>query len=175
MFKRIAIITAGIIAVFLLVAALLPASYTVERNIRINQTPEVIYAQVADFNNFLLWNPWSSTDPDAKNEISGTSQQPGHKWAWSGTEVGKGYLTLTEVQPHTRILMELGFTEPWVSKAKETWTFEAAAGQTLVTWRDEGELSYPFARYFGLLMDNMLGKDFEKGLNNLKKRCETSN
>lgn len=31
----------------------------------------------------------------------------------------------------------------------------------------------PIAKYFGLLMDKLIGADFERGLNNLKTVCET--
>ena len=36
----------------------------------------------------------------------------------------------------------------------------------------EGELGYPISRYMGLMMDGMLGKDFEQGLASLKELSE---
>ena len=43
------------------------------------------------------------------------------------------------------------------------------------TWHNEGPLGMnPVARYYGLLMNKMMGPDFETGLHNLKVRVESS-
>jgi hypothetical protein len=44
---------------------------------------------------------------------------------------------------------------------------EGTGNQTTVTWAFMGHMSYPF-NFMTLFMDSMLGKDLEKGLNNLK-------
>lgn len=44
---------------------------------------------------------------------------------------------------------------------------------TRVVWINEGEFGKnPFIRYIGLFMDNLVGKDFEAGLSNLKTLAE---
>jgi hypothetical protein len=44
-----------------------------------------------------------------------------------------------------------------------------------VTWSNAGELGYnPVNRWFGLLMDNFMGRDFEEGLRNLKTQAESA-
>jgi len=43
---------------------------------------------------------------------------------------------------------------------------------TEVNWVFEGKFSYPFERFMYFYIDDMMGADFEKGLANLKKRCE---
>ena len=50
---------------------------------------------------------------------------------------------------------------------------EAGGENTKVTWSNEGDLgANPINRYFGLMMDRMMGPDFEEGLNNLKRAVE---
>jgi len=55
----------------------------------------------------------------------------------------------------------------------DIWNFSDSENGTLVTWTNEGELAYPLMRYFGLLLDNMLGPDFEQGLARLKMYIES--
>jgi hypothetical protein len=44
---------------------------------------------------------------------------------------------------------------------------------TRVTWTNEGDMgSSPINRYFGLMMDSMVGPDFDAGLRNLKALAE---
>ncbi len=44
---------------------------------------------------------------------------------------------------------------------------------TRVTWTNEGDMgANPVNRYFGLMMDRMVGPDFEAGLKNLKALAE---
>jgi hypothetical protein len=52
-------------------------------------------------------------------------------------------------------------------------TLEPAGESIRVTWSNEGDLgANPINRYFGLMMDRMMGPDFEEGLNNLKRTIE---
>ncbi len=78
--KILLIAIGALAALFLLVAAFLPSSYTVERAIEINKPPEVVFEQVADLNNYLKWNPWSKMEPTAKNAITGAQKQAGASW-----------------------------------------------------------------------------------------------
>lgn len=44
---------------------------------------------------------------------------------------------------------------------------------TQVTWRDYGDVGFnPVNRYFAVMMDSMIGPDFEAGLANLKNVVE---
>jgi hypothetical protein len=49
--KIIGMVIGGLIALFLVVAAVLPSSYSVERTIEINEPAEVVYALVANLPN----------------------------------------------------------------------------------------------------------------------------
>ena len=61
---KIVLMAVGVLAaLFFIIAAFLPSRYTVERSIEINKAPEVVFEQVADFNNYLKWNPWSKMEP----------------------------------------------------------------------------------------------------------------
>jgi hypothetical protein len=51
---------------------------------------------------------------------------------------------------------------------------EPAGAGSKVTWGFDSDLGFnPIARYFGMMMDGMIGPDYEKGLARLKTVAET--
>lgn len=172
--KKILLGLGAIVVVFLLAALLLPSTYHVERSIVINEPVDKVYPQVANLNNWVLWNPWTAMEPTAKSEIKGSGKEIGSVWAWEGEIIGTGSLTLKDLQPNQSVRSQLVFVAPQVMESDDIWNFNPTTEGTEVTWAMEGKLKYPIDRYFGLFMDGMLGADFEKGLHNLKKVTEDS-
>lgn len=170
--KIVLLAVGALVALFFIVAAFLPPSYTVERSIEINQTPEVVFGQVVDFNNYLKWNPWSKMETDAKNTISGVQGDVGASWHWEGDTVGTGSLTIEKIEPNQTIQSKLAFIAPFASEASDHWTFTPTANGTKATWHNSGPLAYPMMRFMGLGMESMLGPQFEQGLRDLKAQCE---
>lgn len=160
-----------LVAILLLVAAVLPSEYRVERSIVINKPPSEVYPHVADLRNWDAWSPWYEMDAGAKYNYSGNGV--GSKMSWAGDEVGIGNLTIIDLQPNRAMRTSLQFEEPQMMASNGTWQFEETPdGGTKVTWGNEGDLSYPMDRLFGPFLDNMLGKDFSRGLENLKRVAE---
>ena len=172
MLKKIVIFLVALVGLLLVLAIFLPSSYKVERSATINAPAEKVYTQVVDLNNYLKWNPWSKMDMKAKHTISANSQGIGAVWSWDGQEVGKGSLTIEKVVENKSIETKVLFTSPRQDEGKGFWTFEETSGTTKVTWAMEGELGYPIGRFMGLMMDGMLGSNFEQGLANLKEITE---
>jgi len=52
-------ILVALIAILLIVAAMQPADFRVERSATIAASPEVLFAQVNDHKKFQIWNPWA--------------------------------------------------------------------------------------------------------------------
>jgi len=172
MLKKVVVFLIALIGLFLVLAIFLPSSYNVERSATINAPAEKVFIQVADLNNYLKWNPWSQMDKEAKNTVSSNNQGVGASWSWDGQEVGKGSLSIEKVEENKSIETKILFTSPRQDEGKGFWTFEETNGTTKVTWAMEGELGYPIGRYMGLMMDGMLGSNFEKGLAKLKTIAE---
>lgn len=166
-------ILAGLIAVLLIAAALMPKIYNVERTIVINRPVTDVMSRISDMNYYSQWNPWQKSDPTAKSTITGTAATPGHKYAWTGKKVGVGSLTLQRIDDK-HIHFELEFVKPWKSKAKDNWMFEpwGDGNETKVTWQNSGDLPWPMARLMGPMINKNLNHQFEQGLNNLKKMVE---
>lgn len=171
--KILAGLMAAFIALFLLVAAVLPGTYTVERSIEIDRPPALVYAQVTDYNAWLEWSPWPQMDPNAKHTVNGAPGTVGMTWSWEGDELGVGAMTIAALDENRSLHSTLEFKEPMQSIADDYVELEPLdGGRTRVTWRNTGELPYPVGRYFGLGMDGMLGPQYEDGLQNLKALCE---
>jgi uncharacterized protein YndB with AHSA1/START domain len=173
MLKKLLYLIVGIVLLLLGVAAFLPGSYTVERSVEIAAPPEVVYGQIADYNNWMKWSPWPKMEPTAKHTVSGTPGTVGMSWWWEGEQIGVGGMTLVEVEENRSIHSDLVFKEPMNSQADDYLLLEPTAVGTKVTWRNTGDLPYPVGRYFGLGLEGMLGPQFEEGLASLKSLCES--
>ncbi len=162
------------VSLVLLIARLLPSTYHVERSIVIYEPASQVYPQVSNLKNWAHWNPWTTTDPTAKNFINGSGKDIGSSWSWEGKKIGTGSLTLHRLRENRLVHSHLVFKEPQTMEAENIWRFEPVPEGTRVIWYNEGKLDYPVGRIFGLFLDNILGPDFEKGLTNLKQLSENS-
>lgn len=163
----------GIIVAILVVAAVMPGKYVIEKHIVINKQPAEVFSKVADFNFYREWNPWQKSEPGAKYKISGTPATVGHRYDWEGRKIGSGSLTVKSLTPNSKIDLDLEFIKPWKSKAFDNWIFEDLEnGTTKVTWHNSGPLPYPTARLMGPVISKNLSTQFVQGLNSLKEMCE---
>jgi effector-binding domain-containing protein len=168
-YKSLLIWALGILAILLLVGFLLPGSYKVERSSYIKSKPEMIFMLTSNFSLWHTWAPWTKEeDSTMVLEVTGESGKVGSIWKWNGEEFGNGEMLLTETKPGELVGYDLAFDHgKHTSKGK--FLIEQEGDSVKVTWRDEGNLGYsPFNRYMGLVMDKMMGPDFEKGLAKLK-------
>ena len=172
--KIFAGILVTIVLLFFVVGFFLPKSYTMSRSIVINAPDSVVYTNVADFNNFLKWNPWYKMEPTAKITITGTPSQAGHLYVWNGKKMGLGQMQVLEVKPYKLIDEELKFIKPMEAVSNVKFAFDAVPGGTKVEWTMSGENKTIADKWFGAMMDIMMGKDFENGLQDLKTLSETN-
>ena len=170
--KVILIIVVALAALFFIVGMFLPKSYSVTRSIVVNSPDSVVYNNVANFNNFMKWNPWSKMEPSAKVEISGPVAQPDHLYTWNGEKTGQGQMKIENVDPYKLVDFELKFIKPFESVADTKFSFEPANGGTKVDWTMTGQNNSTMEKWMSLMMDGMLGKDFESGLQSLKELSE---
>ncbi len=173
--KRILLVVAVLVVVFLAVGFLLPAHYRVERSVVIQAKPDTIYAQISNFKNWLQWTAWNQTKyPDMRVKFDGPESGVGAGYSWEGKSTGQGSIKFTRAEPAKGIWYDLDF-EQGKYKSWGAITMDPSGDRVKVTWTNEGDLgSNPINRYFGLLMDRMMGPDFEEGLNNLRGKVETN-
>lgn len=174
MLIKIALIALILIIAVLIYAATRPDTFHVERSVTIKAPPEKIFPLINDFH---LWNDWTpyNKDPAMQKTFSGSPLGVGAHYAWEGNkEVGQGEISITEATPPTRVVLNLHIIKPFEGGNNPVvFTLKPADGHTNVTWAMDGQSHFMF-KVMGLFisMDNMIGKDFEVGLAQLKVLAE---
>jgi hypothetical protein len=84
-------------------------------------------------------------------------------------------MTITESKPCDSIRIRLEFLKPFKATNAAEFTFKPDGDQTVVTWSMSGKNNF-FFKAFGLFVncDNMIGKDFEKGLAAMRSMAEAA-
>ena len=175
MLKIIAIVVVVLIAAVLIYAATRPDTFRVQRSASISAPPEKIFPLINDLRSFNTWNPYEKKDPNAKGSYSGPASGKGAAYAFDGNkDIGKGNIEITESSPTSKVTMNLNMFKPFEAHNIVEFTLQPVGETTNVTWAIHGPMPYMskvMCVFFDI--DNMVGKDFENGLSDLKTVAET--
>jgi hypothetical protein len=178
MLRRILIISASIFGLlivgFVVLVAMQPSTFRIERSATMAAAPEEVFAQVNDFHKWDHWSPWLAEDPNAKGTFEGPSSGQGAIFRWAGNEnVGEGNMKIVESKPYERVCIDLNFVKPMEGTAKTEFNLTPAGEQTKVTWSMDGTNNF-IGKVLCLFMDmdEMIGSKYEEGLANMKKIVE---
>jgi uncharacterized protein YndB with AHSA1/START domain len=179
MVKRVLLWVAAAFVVLVIglvvVIAMQPSEFHVERSATMNAPPEEVFTQVNDFHNWEGWSPWLELDPNAKETFEGPTSGEGAVFRWAGNdEVGEGSMTIVESRPNELIRINLHFLKPMDGTATTDFTFQPTGEQTTVTWTMDGQNNF-IAKAMCLLvfdMEEMIGSNYEKGLASMKAIVE---
>ena len=151
------------------------STYTIERSMRIAAEPAVIYEKVAVFRNWPEWSPWQDLDPDMQTTYVGEDGQIGSGYSWTGNrKAGAGSMTMTSVDEPNRMGSDLVFEKPFKSANTMSFQLDPDGEGTNVTWTMIAPHSLMTRVMSAVgMMERMVGKDFEKGLDKLKSICES--
>lgn len=145
---------------------LLPSSYTVERSVHIDASPDAVFEFVDDMAKNELWSPWKAADPTMVISVGTPRKGKGATYAWSSDNSGAGTVTITESQRPKLVHTELEFTG--MGKSLGSWTFKPHDGGTMATWTMTGSIDTPIVGpWFNQTMDGQVGPMFEDGLRRL--------
>lgn len=169
MMKKILIALVAVIAVLLVVIATRPSTFQIERSATIAAPAEVVFASLNDFHRWSDWSPWEKIDPNMKRTFEGAASGVGAIYGWTGNdEVGEGRMTITESKPAEKIGIKLEFIKPWSATNQTVFTLKPAGDKVSVTWTMSGTNGFMMKAFSMFMnMDEMVGKDFEKGLASL--------
>jgi hypothetical protein len=169
MLKKILIGVGVVVVGFAGFVATRPAEFKVEREATIAAPPDVVFAQVNDYHEWVDWSPWAGLDPNMKTEYSGADRGVGAMQSWAGNDdVGEGRQTIVASDPQKHIGIRLEFLKPFEATNSVDFEFEPAGAGTKVRWIMSGEHDFMGkAACLFMDMDSMVGKDFEKGLASL--------
>ena len=166
--KKVLLVLAVILVVFVGVGMMLPREVKVERTAEVQGSPQAAFELVNTLKNWDLWSPWHRIDPNQVVTYSAESSGEGAWYTWNSThpDVGNGKLTILNTDPHAVINTQLDFEGMGSSKAD--YFFKPTEKGTQVTMTMETDMGAgPVGRYFGLMMDKWIGEDYEKCLANM--------
>lgn len=173
--KIVIALIVGLIALLVIVGFALPDRAHIERSILVQAKPQTVYAVLNGFKQFRKWSPWEDLDPNAVQTLSGPIWGVGAQQAWSSQDpnVGSGSQEIIATEPDRSVSVRLVFSG-FDSENTAVHHLSPEGEGTRVVWSYDsvfhGNL---LGRYFGLLLDKMLGPDYEKGLARLKTLVES--
>lgn len=173
-FRRISLIALAIIAVLCAYAASKPDSFRVERSIVINAPAEKIFPLMNDLQEFTRWSPYEGRDPEMKKTFSAVTAGRGAHYSWDGNkQVGAGRMEITQSIPLQQVIVQLDFSRPFEAHNVVAFGLTPIAGGTRTTWAMEGPMPF-ISKLMSIFLDfdQMVGKDFEDGLEKLKMLAE---
>lgn len=175
MLKKILLGLAASIVVLLIVVALQPGSFRVERRATLTASPAALFEHVNDHHQFNEWNPFIKMDPSAKNTYSGTDKGVGSVCAWVGEKTGEGRSTITESKPGELVRFKMEWIKPMSGVSTVDFTFQPEGDKTVVTWAMYGPQSF-MGKAMSLFMscEKICGPMFEQGLTDLGKVAASS-
>ncbi|MGM0576707.1 MAG: SRPBCC family protein [Myxococcota bacterium] len=172
MIKKVLIGLTLVAALFVAIGFLLPSEYRVERSKTIHAPPADVFDHIDDFPSWRAWDPWTQRDDTIAYSYEGPESGEGAAQTWRSENSGTGRIEIVESEPAERLVTEMSFDEGQLG-ARSTFRLEAVAGGTRVTWSMEGDMgNNPVGRWLGLIMDGMVGSDYEQGLANLARVVE---
>lgn len=167
------LIAFAVVATALVVAALRPGAFRVERSVRIAAPPERIEPLIVDLRRFNVWNPFAKDKP-VQITYTGPARGVGAGYDFDGSAAtGRGQLVIVDAAPG-KIRMRLTMVAPIRCENELDFLLAPAAGGTEVSWAMHG-ISPFIAKLMGLLADTdrMVGREMETGLAALKAQAES--
>ncbi len=159
--------------VLVLVGFLLPGHYRVERTVVINAKPAAIFPLVGDLKAWRQWGVWFARDPAMHIEYSPATTEVGAWSQWKSKSQGDGKMIISATHPDNAFEYSMVFADIGMI-SHGTVALAQAPGGTRVTMAMDGDLGRnPVYRWFGVFMNKLVGPDFEAGLANLKRVCES--
>lgn len=172
--KKLLVVVGVLITLFVVTSFFISKDYSVERTIVINAEPSEIYPYIVDLKEWSKWGVWFKRDPNMELNFSGPDRAIGMRSEWKSDTEGNGEMEITKLEHNRRVLYRLYFPD-YDMGSTGAFEIRPTSNGSVVTWRDEGSVdNNPINRYFALMMDGMIGPDFEMGLENLKTLAEKS-
>jgi len=173
--KVIGIILLLIIAFVLIAGIFVSKTYHIEKDITINASRDTVWNNLSSLRAMMKWSPWTDADPNVQVTYEGQEGAVGSLYRWKGNkQVGSGNQTITKIDKPSRIETHLNFIEPFSGEADAYLNLGDAGNGTKVTWGFDTKYPYPMnVMTLFINMDEMMGKQYNTGLERLKKLSES--
>ncbi len=175
--KIIGIVIGVIIALFLIAIAFTSPKNHIERSIVMNATPQAVFEEINTYRSFSQWMPWYAMDPEEKLSFEGPDNGPGAKVMWDGEKVGKGAEWIISSEENKHVKNQLEF-DNFKGAFYADFDLQPVEGGTKVTWTYDGDYTgtgmtnTAKGKFFNWFMGSLIGEQYEKGLQALKRLVE---
>ena len=146
----------------------------IEKNVSINRNINDLFQFLRQTKNQDRFSVWNMKDPKAKKSYSGTDGTKGFVYLWDSTDksVGAGKQEIVNIIEGSRIDYQLTFTRPMQNTALSSFVlYKTNETNTSVTWTFQSPTKFPMS-LLAPIFKNMLGKQLNKSLSNLKELLE---
>jgi len=167
-------IVLALIALLLLTAAILPKTSTLTVSTVIDRPVREVFDYIKHLRNQKYYSVWVMADPDVKLTYTGEDGTVGFISSWSSENknVGVGSQEITNIVEGQRYDVELRFEKPFKATNQAYTTTEPVGNdQTRVTNVFTAHSAFPM-NLMSVLMKNMLLRDMNQNMANLKKEME---
>lgn len=148
----------------------------IEKNVSINKNINDVFNYLKQTKNQENFSVWNMKDPNMKKTYTGVDGTKGFKYAWDSKDknVGAGEQEIINIDEGSKIDYELRFKRPMQNTAQSSFLLNKIdENTTSVTWTFRGETKFPMSLFMPMFR-NMLGKQIDSGLQNLKIVLEGS-
>ncbi|MGL5890578.1 MAG: SRPBCC family protein [Bacteroidia bacterium] len=172
--KRILLVLVVLVALLVVIALFLPSSMSISRSITIKAAPENVYSLVGNLKSWNRWSVWNQMDPNWKVTWGGPEEGKGSWYSWvsENGRVGTGKITITKAVPVDTVITKMEF----MGSEEPAWGcyyFKPAEGGVTLTMTMDAEFGFNLiGRWMGLFMKGEIEKNFDTGLENIRKICE---
>lgn len=171
--KRILIALVVIIAGIFIGAAFRPNTYTVERSMKINASPEKIFPHLISWKKGLEWSAWDKQEEEVKRTFTGPESGMGAVYEFEGKKSGHGKLSYKSIVPNEEVKIDLTFYKPMQGSNDLTYSLKKDGEATVMKYHMTGPAPM-IARIIWLFadMDKYMGDKFNQSMQNLKTIVE---
>ncbi len=171
-FKGLIIAIISLFILFLVVTVFLPSEYHIERKIEIQAPPPIPFYLINEFRNWKYWDTWWHLDTNQTRTYFGQILDLNSKFTWfsKNKDIGQGFVQCVEAKPFESIKLSLGFGYEFQST--NHLKFMHLGDKLLLTWSMHGDLQF-LGKWFRFFLDDVIGKDLEINLKNIKEISET--
>ena len=164
--KTILLTLLSIIALLFVISVFLPSIQKVERSISFKGNADSVFKNINTLKSWNKWSYWQLIEPTMQIQYLGPEAGIGATQTWTGKD-GKGKLTIVESVAPRVVAYQLQFED--FTPMNGYFEIDANSDSSVtVNWIMQADAgNNPLMKYFGLMMDRMMGPDFEAGLKNL--------
>jgi uncharacterized protein YndB with AHSA1/START domain len=168
-----AIVILVIIVGLLVLSAMKPPRFTIQRSVTIQAPPEKVFALINDLHRWPEWSANEKEDSAVTRAYSGAPSGKGAICEWSGKgSAGKGRLEIVESSQNL-IRLQADWVKPFAARNINIFAIEPQGNGTRVAWTLDGENVFMLkVMTIFVSSERLMGSHFESGLAALKSTAE---